>query len=75
LISPFAGMLGKFPPETVRLKVPFSIKPWAASEDIIGNLLMVPPDTFSPFETMSGYEKLYNFRHSSFCKKVLPFLR
>jgi hypothetical protein len=44
LFSPFAGMLGKFPPETVRLKVPFSIKPWADSEDIIGNLLMVHPD-------------------------------
>jgi len=24
--------------------VPFSIKPWAASEDNIGNLLMVTPD-------------------------------
>ncbi|AQK92148.1 Putative homeodomain-like transcription factor superfamily protein [Zea mays] len=39
-LDSFRGMLGKFPPETVRLKVPFSIKPWAASEDIIGNLLM-----------------------------------
>ncbi|CAD6271220.1 unnamed protein product [Miscanthus lutarioriparius] len=40
-LDSFRGMLGKFPPETVKLKVPFSIKPWAASEDIIGNLLMV----------------------------------
>ncbi|AQK88478.1 Putative homeodomain-like transcription factor superfamily protein [Zea mays] len=40
-LDSFRGMLGKFPPETVRLKVPFSIKPWADSEDIIGNLLMV----------------------------------
>jgi len=44
LIALFAEMLGQFPPETVRLKVPFSIKPWAASEDNIGNLLMVTPD-------------------------------
>ncbi|KAL6610783.1 hypothetical protein ACP70R_040752 [Stipagrostis hirtigluma subsp. patula] len=40
-LDSFRGMLKQFPPETVRLKVPFSIKPWTTSEDNIGNLLMV----------------------------------
>ena len=34
----------QFPTEAVRLKVPFSTKPWTSSESNIGNLLMVPPD-------------------------------
>ncbi|KAL6848942.1 hypothetical protein ACP4OV_021525 [Aristida adscensionis] len=40
-LDSFRGMLKQFPMETVRLKVPFSVKPWTASEDNIGNLLMV----------------------------------
>ena len=39
--SPFPGMLSQFPPPTVRLKLPFSIKPWTGSEDNVGKLLMV----------------------------------
>jgi hypothetical protein len=39
--SPFPGMLSQFPPTTVRLKLPFSIKPWTGSEDNVGKLLMV----------------------------------
>ena len=34
-------MLSQFPPPTVRLKLPFSIKPWTGSEDNVGKLLMV----------------------------------
>jgi hypothetical protein len=34
-------MLSQFPPTTVRMKLPFSIKPWTGSEDNVGNLLMV----------------------------------
>jgi hypothetical protein len=33
--SPVLGMLSQFPPQTVRLKVPFSIKPWTGSKDNI----------------------------------------
>uniref|UniRef100_A0A0E0L5Q8 Uncharacterized protein n=1 Tax=Oryza punctata TaxID=4537 RepID=A0A0E0L5Q8_ORYPU len=40
-LDSFRGMLRQFPSEIVRLKVPFSIKPWTSSEDNIGNLLMV----------------------------------
>ncbi|XP_062180404.1 homeobox-DDT domain protein RLT2-like [Phragmites australis] len=40
-LDSFRGMLRQFPTETVRLKVPFSVKPWTTSEDNIGNLLMV----------------------------------
>ncbi|KAL5232410.1 hypothetical protein ABZP36_031186 [Zizania latifolia] len=40
-LDSFRGMLRQFPSENVRMKVPFSIKPWASSEDDIGNLLMV----------------------------------
>ncbi|XP_040376666.1 homeobox-DDT domain protein RLT2-like [Oryza brachyantha] len=40
-LDSFRGMLSPFPPEVVRLKVPFSIKPWTVSEDNVGNLLMV----------------------------------
>ena len=34
-------MLNQFPPTTVRLKLPFSIKPLTRSEDNVGKLLMV----------------------------------
>ena len=44
MVYPSTGMLTQFPSEAVRLKVPFSIKPWTSSESNIGNLLMVPPD-------------------------------
>uniref|UniRef100_A0A0E0C5V6 Homeobox domain-containing protein n=1 Tax=Oryza meridionalis TaxID=40149 RepID=A0A0E0C5V6_9ORYZ len=40
-LDSFRGMLTPFPPEPVRLKEPFSIKPWTVSEDNVGNLLMV----------------------------------
>ncbi|KAJ1284714.1 hypothetical protein BS78_03G226300 [Paspalum vaginatum] len=40
-LDSFRGMLSQFPPETVRLRVPFSIKPWIGSEDNVGNILMV----------------------------------
>ncbi|KAL6615773.1 hypothetical protein ACP70R_038043 [Stipagrostis hirtigluma subsp. patula] len=40
-LDSFRGMLSQFPPQTVRLKMPFSIKPWTGSEDNIGKLLMV----------------------------------
>nr|XP_034595610.1 homeobox-DDT domain protein RLT2-like isoform X2 [Setaria viridis] len=40
-LDSFRGMLSQFPPQTVRLKVPFSIKPWIGSEDNVGKLLMV----------------------------------
>ncbi|KAF8675750.1 hypothetical protein HU200_047234 [Digitaria exilis] len=40
-LDSFKGMLSQFPPQTVRLKVPFSIKPWIGSEDNVGKLLMV----------------------------------
>uniref|UniRef100_A0A452ZWD5 Homeobox domain-containing protein n=1 Tax=Aegilops tauschii subsp. strangulata TaxID=200361 RepID=A0A452ZWD5_AEGTS len=40
-LDSFRGMLTQFPTEAVRLKVPFSIKPWTSSESNIGNLLMV----------------------------------
>ncbi|KAF0917404.1 hypothetical protein E2562_017855 [Oryza meyeriana var. granulata] len=40
-LDSFRGMLSPFPPELVRLKVPFSIKPWTVSEDNVGKLLMV----------------------------------
>ncbi|KAG8055907.1 hypothetical protein GUJ93_ZPchr0001g29646 [Zizania palustris] len=40
-IDSFQGMLSPFPPEQVKLKVPFSIKPWTGSEDNVGKLLMV----------------------------------
>jgi hypothetical protein len=38
--SPVLGMLSQFPPQTVRLKVPFSIKPWTRLEDNAAKLLM-----------------------------------
>jgi hypothetical protein len=34
-------MLSQFSPQTVRLKVPFSIKPWTGSEDNVAKILMV----------------------------------
>jgi hypothetical protein len=34
-------MVSQFPPATVKMKLPFSIKPWTGSEDNIGKLLMV----------------------------------
>ncbi|CAO2183310.1 unnamed protein product [Urochloa humidicola] len=40
-LDSFRGMLSQFPPQTVRLKVPFSLKPWIGSEDNVGKLLMV----------------------------------
>uniref|UniRef100_A0A0A9CG49 Uncharacterized protein n=1 Tax=Arundo donax TaxID=35708 RepID=A0A0A9CG49_ARUDO len=40
-LDSFRGMLSQFPPQTVRLKVPFSIKPWTVSEDNVAKLLMV----------------------------------
>uniref|UniRef100_A0A0D9WJQ0 Homeobox domain-containing protein n=1 Tax=Leersia perrieri TaxID=77586 RepID=A0A0D9WJQ0_9ORYZ len=40
-LDSFRGMLRQFPSETVRLKVPFSVKPWTSTDDNIGNLLMV----------------------------------
>lgn len=40
-LDSFRGMLSQFPPQTVRLKVPFSVKPWTGSEDNVGKLLMV----------------------------------
>ncbi|KAM0864539.1 hypothetical protein ACQ4PT_043854 [Festuca glaucescens] len=40
-LDSFRGMLSQFPPEMVRLKVPFSIKPWTGSEDCVGKLLMI----------------------------------
>ncbi|XP_066312282.1 homeobox-DDT domain protein RLT2-like isoform X2 [Miscanthus floridulus] len=40
-LDSFRGMLSKFPPTTVRLKLPFSIKPLTGSEDNVGKLLMV----------------------------------
>ncbi|PWZ30361.1 Homeobox-DDT domain protein RLT2 [Zea mays] len=40
-LDSFRGMLSQFPPTTVRMKLPFSIKPWTGSEDNVGNLLMV----------------------------------
>lgn len=33
--------LCEFPPKSVQLKKPFSIQPWIASDDNVGNLLMV----------------------------------
>jgi hypothetical protein len=42
-------MLSQFPPQTVRLKVPFSIKPWIGSEDNVGKLLMVIMPSFLLF--------------------------
>ena len=36
-----ADMLRTFPPPSVCLKRPFSVKPWINSEENIGNLLMV----------------------------------
>ncbi|XP_010260331.1 PREDICTED: homeobox-DDT domain protein RLT2 isoform X2 [Nelumbo nucifera] len=40
-LQSFRDMLSTFPPESVRLKMPFSIQPWTNSEENIGNLLMV----------------------------------
>ncbi|TVU35596.1 hypothetical protein EJB05_17494 [Eragrostis curvula] len=39
-LDSFRGMLSQFPPQTVRMKVPFSIKPWSGSEDNVAKLLM-----------------------------------
>ncbi|KQK04896.1 homeobox-DDT domain protein RLT2 isoform X2 [Brachypodium distachyon] len=40
-LDSFRGMLTQFPAEVVRLKIPFSVKPWISSENNIGSLLMV----------------------------------
>ncbi|KAK3165036.1 hypothetical protein QOZ80_1AG0028110 [Eleusine coracana subsp. coracana] len=40
-LDSFRGMLSQFPPQTVRLKVPFLLKPWTGSEDNVAKLLMV----------------------------------
>ncbi|AQK97182.1 Homeobox-DDT domain protein RLT1 [Zea mays] len=40
-LDSFRGMVSQFPPATVKMKLPFSIKPWTGSEDNIGKLLMV----------------------------------
>ncbi|XP_062217174.1 homeobox-DDT domain protein RLT2-like isoform X4 [Phragmites australis] len=40
-LDSFRGVLSQFPPQMVRLKVPFSIKPWTGSENNVGKLLMV----------------------------------
>ncbi|KAF5198625.1 Homeobox-ddt domain protein rlt2 [Thalictrum thalictroides] len=37
----FLDMLSKFPPKSVQLKRPVTIRPWIDSEENIGNLLMV----------------------------------
>jgi hypothetical protein len=35
--------------------VPFPVKPWTASEDNIGNILMVPPDLKKLLPTTNGF--------------------
>ncbi|CAN4078885.1 unnamed protein product [Withania somnifera] len=39
-LESFRGSLCEFPPKSVQLKIPFSIQPWSASDDNVGNLLM-----------------------------------
>jgi hypothetical protein len=58
----FTGMLRQFPNDSVRLKVPFSVKPWTTPGDNIGNLLMVCPDLKRLlFLHSEGLLKAFNF--------------
>ncbi|XP_027159398.1 homeobox-DDT domain protein RLT1 isoform X1 [Coffea eugenioides] len=40
-LESFRESLCKFPPESVKLKKPFAVRPWIDSEDNVGKLLMV----------------------------------
>ncbi|KAH9321847.1 hypothetical protein KI387_016486, partial [Taxus chinensis] len=37
----YKGILGLFPPKSVKMKTPFAVRPWTDSQQNVGNLLMV----------------------------------
>ncbi|CAM0953906.1 unnamed protein product [Alopecurus aequalis] len=65
-LDSFRGMLTQFPTEAVRLKVPFSIKPWTSSESNIGNLLMV----WKFFLTFADILELQSFTLDEFVQSL-----
>ncbi|EEE55157.1 hypothetical protein OsJ_02965 [Oryza sativa Japonica Group] len=66
-LDSFRGMLTPFPPEPVRLKEPFSIKPWTVSEDNVGNLLMTHilsmqmDKQIDLFDTLASLHQVWKF--------------
>ncbi|GLJ54616.1 hypothetical protein SUGI_1173340 [Cryptomeria japonica] len=40
-LEAYKGILGVFPPKSVKMKIPFAVRPWTDSQQNVGNLLMV----------------------------------